>query len=324
MIDTNQMVSVPTELLEQALDAAAAVGMQDVADELDRILTPSTTQHQVSLGALWRYREKKPRRAWNYTEKKELAEKATRDGYEVQGFSDLSELERLKEENLHHRNLQLEADDLINSLRTQLAERGALVEWWKDHLSVHLGILFGTRGHTAEEAEQSANEIIRRAESLAPQASTRRVPTAQKYPHVEIVRAHKHTCASCKEGIYYSPCDCGAIIDGVAVKADKSAPVAELTDLLPSVAIEDDQLVIRITTECLLHAVTCSSQWPTDEAGIPISIAKGPLLVKEIINELQREDEQGTNPMHRMLDEAALAALDNGSEAVSYDDEAHP
>ncbi|MNP34346.1 hypothetical protein D3C76_1276270 [compost metagenome] len=40
MNDTNRMVSVPCELLEQALDAAAACGMQDVADELDRILTP--------------------------------------------------------------------------------------------------------------------------------------------------------------------------------------------------------------------------------------------------------------------------------------------
>lgn len=44
MNNTNQMLCVPCELLEQALDAAAAVGMQDVADELDRILTPD--QHQ--------------------------------------------------------------------------------------------------------------------------------------------------------------------------------------------------------------------------------------------------------------------------------------
>lgn len=46
MNHTNQMVSVPRELLEQALDAAAAVGMHDVADELDRILTPAPEQHQ--------------------------------------------------------------------------------------------------------------------------------------------------------------------------------------------------------------------------------------------------------------------------------------
>ncbi len=94
-----------------------------------------------------------------------------------------------------------------------------------------------------------------------------------------------------------------------------------LTGGLPAVAIEGDQLVIRITTECLLHAVTCSSQWPTDEAGSPISIKNGPLLIEEIIHELQREDEQGTNQMHHMFDAAALAALDNGSEAVSYDEQ---
>ncbi|MCO7594246.1 MULTISPECIES: hypothetical protein [Pseudomonas] len=96
-----------------------------------------------------------------------------------------------------------------------------------------------------------------------------------------------------------------------------------ITDALPTVAVEGDQLVIRITTECLLHAVTCSPEWPTDEAGSPISITDDQLLLQEIIHELQREDEQGTNPMHRLFDEAALNALNNGSQAVDYD-EAHP
>ncbi|MCE1114157.1 MULTISPECIES: hypothetical protein [Pseudomonas] len=52
MNNTNQMLCVPRELLEQALDAAAAVGMQDVADELDRILTPTAKQHGVGPVAL--------------------------------------------------------------------------------------------------------------------------------------------------------------------------------------------------------------------------------------------------------------------------------
>lgn len=99
-----------------------------------------------------------------------------------------------------------------------------------------------------------------------------------------------------------------------------STQTAELTDVLPTAAVEGNQLVIRITTECLLHAVTCSSQWPVNEAGSPISINDGPLLVQEIIHELQREDEQGTNPMHRLFDEAALDALNNGSQAVDYDE----
>lgn len=94
---------------------------------------------------------------------------------------------------------------------------------------------------------------------------------------------------------------------------------ANLTDALPSVAIEGDQLVIRITTECLLHAITCAPEWPVDYTGEPISVQNGPLLLQEIIHELQREDEQGTNQMHRMLDQAAQDAINNGSEAVSYD-----
>lgn len=98
-----------------------------------------------------------------------------------------------------------------------------------------------------------------------------------------------------------------------------TAQTAMLIDALPSVAIEGDQLVIRITTECLLHAVTCSPEWPIDYKGAPISIQNGTLLIQEIIHELQREDEQGANQMHRMLDQAAQDAINNGSEAVSYD-----
>lgn len=98
-----------------------------------------------------------------------------------------------------------------------------------------------------------------------------------------------------------------------------TAKLAELIDVLPRVAVEGDQLVIRITTECLLHAVTCAPEWPVDYRGAPISIQNGTLLIQEIIHELQREDEQGTNQMHRLLDQAALDAINNGSEAVSYD-----
>ncbi|MCO7563891.1 hypothetical protein NJI34_05610 [Pseudomonas sp. S 311-6] len=139
MNDTSLMVIVPCDLLEQALDAAAAVGMQDVADELNRILTPPTTQNQITTAVLWRHRERKPGRVWNYTQYKEVAEKAIRLGYEVQGFADPREIERLSEENLHHRNLQIEADDLIKSLRVQLAELQASVREYLriDGLSVN-------------------------------------------------------------------------------------------------------------------------------------------------------------------------------------------
>lgn len=76
----------------------------------------------TSTAVLWRHRENKPGRVWNYTRYKEVAEKAIGLGHEVQGFGDPREIERLSEENLHYRNLQIEADDLIRSLFAQLAE----------------------------------------------------------------------------------------------------------------------------------------------------------------------------------------------------------
>ena len=44
MKDLKRMVLAPQDVPEQALDAAAAVGMQDVADELNRILPPQPSE----------------------------------------------------------------------------------------------------------------------------------------------------------------------------------------------------------------------------------------------------------------------------------------
>lgn len=89
-------------------------------------------------------------------------------------------------------------------------------------------------------------------------------------------------------------------------------------DMRPGVIAQEGVLLIAVTTDALLHGVTLSSQWPTDETGSPLCIHDGPLLVQEIVNELQREDEQGATAVHKLLDAAALAALDNGSQAVEY------
>ncbi|UVK80728.1 hypothetical protein LOY46_14115 [Pseudomonas sichuanensis] len=121
MNHTNQMAYAPRELLEQALDAAAAVGMQHVADELDRILTPKAEQHQATTGVLWRHREKKPNRVWNYTAHQEIAERATRMGYEVQGFADIREVERWKASAEHFTGVSIKAVEDVNRLRAQLA-----------------------------------------------------------------------------------------------------------------------------------------------------------------------------------------------------------
>ncbi|MBS9758481.1 hypothetical protein JR044_31290 [Pseudomonas aeruginosa] len=93
---------------------------------------------------------------------------------------------------------------------------------------------------------------------------------------------------------------------------------------MPTAAVEGDELVIRITLDCLCHAVTMADNWPTDYAGnSAATIVDRPLFIKELIGQLQRENEQGATPLHFLFDEAALAVIDAGSEAVEYhEDEA--
>lgn len=117
------------------------------------------------------------------------------------------ELEIVKNNDLKWRGLR-EQEAEIENLRTQVAERDALLReveptWRSGTLSDVTGLCIRIDAALSASAE----------------------PSAPKYPRVEIVRAHKHTCASCKEGEGFGPCDCGAIVDGVAVKVEPSAPV---------------------------------------------------------------------------------------------------
>ncbi|MCE1017256.1 hypothetical protein LU646_05195 [Pseudomonas alloputida] len=132
------------------------------------------------------------------------------------------ELERLAEANLHHRNLQIEADDLIKSLREELTEirqaaRAVLsARDSDDYPHGHPGHWHEVRGQWDSSGAPCQDcAAYDRLEMLAGSAK----PSVPKYPRIEIVRAHKHTCASCKEGVDHGPCDCGAIIGNVAVKA---------------------------------------------------------------------------------------------------------
>lgn len=93
--------------------------------------------------------------------------------------------------------------------------------------------------------------------------------------------------------------------------------------ILPRVTVEGDELVIRITLDTLCHAVTMGDQWPVQfngESGA--TIIDRPLFIKELIGQLQNENEQGATPLHFLFDEAALAVIEAGSEAVElHEDE---
>ncbi|MDV9030525.1 hypothetical protein Q7C30_000205 [Pseudomonas sp. RAC1] len=95
---------------------------------------------------------------------------------------DTAEVERLRAEvkRLQHTSVKEEVFDIVckerDTLRAQMAEQATLVKWWKDHLAVHIAILFGTSGHSPEDAEKNADDVIKRAERLAPTVSASAEP----------------------------------------------------------------------------------------------------------------------------------------------------
>lgn len=79
-----------------------------------------------------------------------------------------------------------------------------------------------------------------------------------------------------------------------------------------AVTIEDGRLVITIGIGLLAWAVqSAEPQWPEDFAVVDV---EG--FAKAIAKELKRDEEDGTTPVHRMLDAAATEVLESGDEAV--------
>lgn len=94
--------------------------------------------------------------------------------------------------------------------------------------------------------------------------------------------------------------------------------------ILPRVTVEGDDLVIRFTVDQLCHSVTMGDNWPVQYNGeSAATIVDRPLFLQELTGELLREDEQGTTPLHRLFDAAALQVIEQGGESIELheDDE---
>lgn len=125
------------------------------------------------------------------------------------------------------------------------------------------------------------------------------------------------------DGKHWGEWDYTCNYDLIALPAAPVAPLVVPDLILPSAAVEGDELVIRIDVDTLCHAVTMADNWPTDYKGESCAtIVNRALFVKELMNELQRENEQGATPLHFLFDEAALAAIEAGSEAVEFHEDA--
>lgn len=82
--------------------------------------------------------------------------------------------------------------------------------------------------------------------------------------------------------------------------------------------IEGDEIVIRLPIEALPDVI--EGAWSMNALRTRYQIVDGEAFAKELTLALNREDEQGTTPIHRMCDKAIEYAIDQGAEGI----EEHP
>jgi hypothetical protein len=92
------------------------------------------------------------------------------------------------------------------------------------------------------------------------------------------------------------------------------------------VEIRKGVLSIMIGVETLGHAIELSPKLEryndeSEDFDHPV-IVNADVFAKEIMVELSREEEDGTTPVHRMLDSVAMFAIEQGASGVRMPDDA--
>lgn len=150
--------------------------------------------------------------------------------------ADPAEVERLRAENeafdAGMRNLacQLSAGGYNAETLTaaQLLEK---VQWGFTHLTETQARLVDTLRAQLAEAHALLRKLMpecppRFHAGIDAALSASAEPSEPKFPRVEIVKAHKHTCANVQPGSTSADiCDCGAVVDGEPVQVEPGAPV---------------------------------------------------------------------------------------------------
>ena len=80
--------------------------------------------------------------------------------------------------------------------------------------------------------------------------------------------------------------------------------------------LKDGQLVISIGVDTLCYAVSEGRSYGMGE----ISISDNDVFAGELLHILNDESEDGSTVVHRMFDDAASQAIENGAEGAEYDD----
>jgi hypothetical protein len=83
-------------------------------------------------------------------------------------------------------------------------------------------------------------------------------------------------------------------------------------------SIERGQVVIRVPIKNLPLALKAGIDLGYIDPGVKITNAQA--FAKDLVRALNDEDEEGTTPIHRLLDEAITEAIEQGAEGVTEDD----
>ena len=83
------------------------------------------------------------------------------------------------------------------------------------------------------------------------------------------------------------------------------------------VELKGGTLLISIGVSALCTAVKAGPGFEADD-GPQLVITDEDVFVRAIVAELEREEEDGSTRIHRMLDGAAEEALEQGAEGVEY------
>ena len=99
-----------------------------------------------------------------------------------------------------------------------------------------------------------------------------------------------------------------------------SDPFAPGKDHLLSIALDGDEVVIRVGISALAFAAIHAKQLVTfdseeNDFRYPQIIDEA-RFAQDVVRRLKSEEEDGTTVVHRMLDDAFLVAVENGAEGI--------
>lgn len=92
-----------------------------------------------------------------------------------------------------------------------------------------------------------------------------------------------------------------------------------MTDMSGQAVIEDDAIVIRLPIVNIPVAVEGANAIGAFDA--PIKVIDAAAFAKDIILELNREDEEGTTMVHKMFDKAFNEAAEQGAQGIADEDD---